>query len=127
MKAKESVVGFLGLFGSTATLLCCALPALVAAIAGGSAVVSIVGSLPWLVPLSQNKGWLFLGSGALITMNGVLTLRPKGRVACSVTGGKGCEAAGTFQKAMFWLSIILLALGLFFSYGFVPVLRWFDT
>ena len=57
---KEKVISFLALFSSTGTLLCCALPASLAAIAGGSAVVGLMSTFPWLAPLSQHKGWIFL-------------------------------------------------------------------
>ena len=57
---KEKVISFLALFTSTGTLLCCALPASLAAIAGGSAVVGLMSTFPWLAPLSQHKGWIFL-------------------------------------------------------------------
>jgi len=86
-------------------------------------VSSLVSAAPWLVPLSRHKGWIFLGSGVLITASGVLTLRPKGRVACSITGGRGCEDAGRFAKAMLWISAAIWTVGAFFAYAIVPILR----
>ncbi|MCH8269845.1 MAG: hypothetical protein IH985_01350 [Planctomycetes bacterium] len=115
--------GVLALFTSTGTLLCCALPAALAAVAGGAAVSSLVSAAPWLIPLSRHKGWIFLGSGILIALSGVLTFRPMGRVACSITGGDGCEDAGRFAKWMFWLSAVVWSVGAFFSYAIVPILR----
>ena len=69
------------------------------------------------------KGWIFLVSGILIALSGVLTFRPMGRVACSITGGHGCEDAGRFAKWMFWLSAVVWSVGAFFSYAIVPILR----
>lgn len=118
----QKLSSYLALFTSTGTLLCCALPSALAAFAGGAAVASFVSTLPWLVPLSQNKEWIFLGAGLMIILSGFLTYRPKGTVACSVTGGKGCEVAGRFTKVMFWTSAGIYAVGAFFAYGLLPLI-----
>jgi len=39
---REKIMSFFSLFGSTATLLCCALPATLSIIAGGAAVGSLI-------------------------------------------------------------------------------------
>lgn len=121
---REKIVGFLALFGSTATLLCCALPALLILMAGGAAVGALLSAFPWIAPLSRHKEWAFLAAGALIAFNAILILRPKGKVACAVTGGKGCEAAGRFTQGMFWLAVLLYGVGAFVAYPLVPILRF---
>lgn len=127
MKAmKEKIVSFIALFSSTGTLLCCALPALLAAIAGGAAISAYVAVFPWLIPLSRHKGWIFLVAGVLITINGIFTLRPKGRMACAITGSQGCEVAGTFTKTIFWIALIIYLIGAFMTYGIVPVLEFLE-
>lgn len=123
---REKIVSFLSLFGSSATLLCCALPALLAMIAGGAAMGALLSNFPWLIPLSQHKEWIFLGAGLLLLFNVVLTLRPKGQLACAITGGKGCEAAGGFAKGMLWFSLLLYGIGAFVAYALVPILRFFE-
>ena len=120
---KQKLASFLALFTSTGTLLCCALPSAIAVVAGGAAVTSFISTFPWLVPLSQQKEWIFLASGLMIVLSGVLIYRPKGRVACTITGGKGCEVAGRFTKMMFWMSAGIFAVGVFFAYALVPLLR----
>jgi hypothetical protein len=121
---KQKASSFFALFTSTGTLLCCALPAAVAAFAGGAAVTSMISTFPWLVPLSANKGWIFLGSGLMLLISGLLVYRPKGKMACSITGGEGCEAAGRFTKVMFWTSVIIYGTGAFFAYAIVPIMRF---
>ena len=120
---RQKLSNFFALFTSTGTLFCCALPAAIAAVAGGAAVGSFVSTFPWLIPLTRHKGWLFLASGVLIVVSGVFTLRPQGKLACSITGGGGCEVAGGFTKAMFWVSATILVIGAFMSYAIVPILR----
>ena len=120
---KSQFVNFLSVFTSTGTLLCCALPAALAAVAGGAAVGTLVTTFPWLIPLSRHKEWIFLAAGALILLSAILTLRPQGKLACSITGGKGCEVAGGFTKSMFWSSLGIYGVGGFFAYAIVPLLR----
>lgn len=64
---------------------------MLAALAGGSAAVSLISAFPWMMTLSRYKGPMFLTAGILIGANGVLTLRPQGKLACALTGGRGCE------------------------------------
>jgi len=122
---KEKIISFFSLFTSTGTLLCCALPAAIAALAGGAAIGAYVSTFPWIIPLSQHKGWLFLIAGVLIAVNGLLTLRPQSKLVCAVTGGKGCEVAGSFSKKMFWISAAIYGFGVFMTYLLVPILRFF--
>jgi len=120
---REKIMSFFSLFGSTTTLLCCALPATLSIIAGGAAVGSLISVFPWLIPLSKHHNWIFLIAGILLLINGIFVLSPKGKVACSITGGKGCEVAGSFSKWMFWISVILYSIGAFFAYAYVPFME----
>lgn len=121
---REKITSFLSLFGSSATLLCCALPATLSIIAGGTAVGALLTTFPWLIPLSRYHNWIFLVAGILLLINGIFVLSPKGKVACSITGGKGCEVAGSFSKWMFWISIVLYSIGVFFAYAYVPIVKF---
>ncbi len=121
---KQKASSFLALFTSTGTLICCALPAAVAAFAGGAAVTSMISTFPWMVTLSMYKVWIFLGSGFMLLISGILVYRPKGKVACSITGGEGCKVAGRLTKIMFWSSIIIYSTGAFFAYALVPIMKF---
>jgi len=124
---KEKVISFFSLFGSTATLLCCALPAFLSIIAGGAAVGALISTFPWLIPLSRYKDWIFLIAGILLLLNGVLTFQPKGKIACAITGGKGCDVAGSFSKFMFWFALALYGMGAFVAYALVPIMIFFES
>jgi len=123
---RENIIRFFTLFTSTGTLLCCALPATLAAIAGGGAVTSLISTLPWLIPLSRNKIWIFLIAGLLLIVSSVFTFRPQGKLACSISGGRGCEVASGFSKVMLYISMAIYLTGLFFAYFLTPLLRWMD-
>jgi len=120
---KDKLISIFALFGSTGTFLCCVLPAVVATIAGGAAVGSMLTLFPWLIPLSQYKIWIFVVAGLLIVVNGILVLRPQGKLACSITGGKGCEITGRFSRIAFWTAVVIYSIGFVFSYLLVPFLR----
>ena len=122
----QRLTSFATLFTSTGTLLCCALPASIATLAGGSAVIALTSTFPWLIPLSRQKDWIFLVAGLMLLFNGILLFRPKGQVACAVTGGSGCEVAGRFTTVMFWSSVVIVGIGVFISYAIVPILRWLE-
>lgn len=124
---RKKIMSFLSLFGSGATLLCCALPAILSIIAGGTALGAFLSAFPWLIPLSRHKEWIFVVAGILLVINGIFVLKPKGKVACTITGGKGCEGAGGLTKGVFWFSVLLYSIGAFSAYALVPILRFFES
>ena len=122
---KEKAISVLTLFTSSGTILCCVLPAVVATIAGGAAVSSMLSVFPFLIPLSMNKGWIFIIAAILIALNGYLVFKPNQKVACDVDED-GCDVTGRFNKRMFYISGSVLAVGAFFAYALVPILVYFD-
>ena len=122
---KEKAISVLTLFTSSGTLLCCVRPAGVATIAGGAAVSSMLSAFPFLIPLSMNKGWIFIIAATLIAINGYLVFKPNQKVACDVDED-GCDVTGRFNKRMFYISASVLAVGAFFAYALVPILVYFD-
>ncbi|RME59893.1 MAG: hypothetical protein D6780_04385, partial [Candidatus Dadabacteria bacterium] len=70
---KRKIVNFLTLFTSAGTLLCCALPVTIAAVAGAASVGSLITVFPWLVPLSLHKKWIFITAGILLLISGYMT------------------------------------------------------
>lgn len=123
---REKIIAFFTLFGSTGTLLCCALPATLAALAGGTAVVSLLSLFPWLITLSQHKGWLFLIAGLFLAISGLFTFKPQSKLVCAVNGGTACATASGFSRIMFYISLAIYFTGFFFSYLLVPLLRLFE-
>jgi mercuric ion transport protein len=123
---KQILSNYLSLFTSFGTLLCCALPSLLVALGAGAVVASAVSTLPWLVFLSYHKGWVFIGAGILIALNFALVYRPRGKVACTVGGGKACEEATRVNKIILWVSACLFLVGAFVAYAALPLVKFFD-
>ena len=76
---KNKFLDVLALFSSSGTLICCALPIVVATLAGGAALSSMVSLFPFLVTLSQYKNAIFLFSGSMIALNGYLSFKASAR------------------------------------------------
>ncbi len=119
--SRSTVLGYLSLFTSFGTLLCCALPSLLVLLGLGATVASVLSSVPWLVTLSRHKDWVFAVSGALIASNfGYVyliapNLQAKG-AACSPDDPDACEGATRTSRIVLWLSGVIYVLGFFSAY-----------
>ncbi len=91
MNMKERLISTLGLFASSTTLVCCALPALFVSLGLGAGLVTTLQIFPQLIWFSENKLITFGVSGVLLAGNGWLLARsrnapcpidPKLREAC---------------------------------------------
>ena len=127
MAWKQSASSFLSLFTSTGTLLCCALPATLAAIAGGAAVSVLISVFPWLIPLSIHKHWLFIIAALLLILNGIFIFRPQSKWVCKMTGDSGCEVAGRMTRNLFFISLTIYLVGAFFAYALAPLMQWAEA
>src|ERR1700689_2860284 len=58
------------LLASSATLVCCVLPAVLVAIGAGAALVGLVTAVPQLIWLSEHKPRVFGTAGALLAISG---------------------------------------------------------
>lgn len=124
----RSVPGYLALFASTTTLVCCALPALFVLAGFGAAAASVLSAAPWLVTLSRHKAWVFLAAAALLLFNGYYVYRLAPRLAtqgpaCSPEEA-ACAAANRFGRTVLWASVLVFAIGFFVAYPLGPILVW---
>jgi len=115
-KSKElldKVFSVLILFTSAGTLLCCALPAAIAAILGTSALFTVIDGIPFLVTLSDHKEWIFALSGLLIGIN-VYHLwfsKNAGEEVCPIDQKDACRDSKRFAKIVTIISAIVVAIG----------------
>jgi mercuric ion transport protein len=127
---RDRAFGFLSLFTSFGTLICCALPSLLVLLGLGATVASFLSAAPWLVTLSQHKGWVFAGAGALIALNFgyvyVAAPRLRGDQACPVDEPTACGTADRVSRAVLWISAAIYALGFFAAYLLGPILVWWE-
>jgi len=126
----EGLLGYLSLFTSLSTLLCCALPSLFVLIGLGATVASVVSAAPWLITFSRHKNWAFTIAGLLIAANFVYVFHfaPRLRTAsqaCPVDGPSACGTASRVSCWILWVSAGIYLIGLFSAYLLGPVLRYF--
>lgn len=122
------LLGYLSLFTSLGTLLCCALPALFVLAGLGATVASVVSSAPWLITLSRHKNWTFTLAGLLIAVNFfyVFLIAPRLRATmetCPVDQPGACGSASRVSRWMLWLSAAIYLVGFFSAYWLGPMLR----
>ena len=68
--ARNAGLAIGALLASSATLVCCVLPAVLVAIGAGAALAGLVTAVPQLIWLSEHKPLVFGLAGALLTISG---------------------------------------------------------
>lgn len=107
------IVGVLSLFASTGTLICCALPALIATLLGTSALFTVIDSVPFLITLSDHKEWIFAVAGLFIGIN-VYHLwfsKNAGSEICPIEKKGACDDSKKFAKVITIISAVIVAIG----------------
>jgi hypothetical protein len=69
--ARNTGLAISALLASSATLICCVLPAVLVAIGAGAALAGLVTAVPQLIWLSEHKPLVFGIAGALLAVSGV--------------------------------------------------------
>jgi mercuric ion transport protein len=128
--SRSTVLGYLSLFTSFGTLLCCALPSLLVLIGLGATVASVLSSVPWLVTLSRHKDWVFGVSGVLISANFlyVYAIAPKlvaQGASCPPDDPGACDTAARTSRVVLWISGAIYVVGFFSAYLLGPILMRF--
>lgn len=127
---RSEVLGYLSLFTSLSTLLCCALPSLLVLFGLGASVASMLSLSPWLVTLSRHKVVTFSISGALISLSFVNTyyIVPRLRTReCGSDNPTGCAEASRLGNILLWVSAAIFAVGFFVAFFLGPVLTRLDN
>lgn len=115
--ARDTLAPTLSLFASTSTLLCCALPALMVSIGAGATLAGLVSTAPWLIALSQYKGWLFAGSGLLL-LAAFAMQRRAANFPCPAdpVQAAACTRLRRLSATILWISAAIWANGFFFAF-----------
>jgi hypothetical protein len=115
---KESIgVAVAALAASSATLVCCVLPAVLVSLGAGAAVVGLITSFPQLIWLSEHKAAVFGTATALIVASGVL-LRWASRLPCPVDAelGRRCMRLRSYGLRLYVVSVGLLIVSAAFAF-----------
>jgi hypothetical protein len=93
------------LLASSATLVCCVLPAVMVSLGAGAVLVGLISAVPQLVWLSEHKAVVFGTAGVMLIVSGIM-LASAARLPCPTEprAAKACRrlrrvSAGLFSAA----------------------------
>lgn len=101
------------LLASSATLVCCVLPAVLVSLGAGAAVVGLITTFPQLIWLSEHKAAVFGIATALLVISGLLLVWAR-RLPCPLDSdlGRRCMRLRTIGARLYVVSVGLLILSL---------------
>ena len=110
------------LFASSATLLCCVLPAILVSVGAGTTLVALVSAVPQLVWLSEHKGWVFALAGGILLVTGALMLRARS-MACPTDPAvaRSCSRLRRAGLRIYGLAFVAYSVGAMFAF-LIPAL-----
>lgn len=114
---KESITGYLGLFTSLSTLLCCALPALLVSLGLGASMITLTNAIPQIVWVGENKIYVFSFAFILLTISSVLTYKSR-NAPCPIDPKlrDACLRGRKYSRNVLILSWVALSVGFFFAF-----------
>lgn len=114
---RDAAAPTLALFGSTATLVCCALPALFVALGMGAVVAGLVSAVPQITWLSEHKPLVFGASGALILASAWLQWRARNAPCpANPAAARACTRLRTASVWILAIAAVAWCVGAFFAF-----------
>lgn len=106
------------LLASSATLLCCVLPAVLVSLGAGAALMGLVSAFPQLVCLSQHKSWVFAGAGALLALSGAMMWNAR-RLPCPAepAAARACTRLRRATAILYSVALLSFLVGALFAFG----------
>ena len=119
---RDTVLPSLALFGSTSTLLCCALPALLISLGAGAVMAGLTSAIPGPMWLSAQKNVLFIVAGAILTISSIIGWHQR-TAPCPTDPERAanCLQLRRFNARLLTTSWLAYGCGLFFAYIWVLV------
>jgi hypothetical protein len=110
------------LLASTATLVCCVLPAVFVAIGAGAALAGLVAAIPQLIWLSDHKPLVFISAGALLVISGIALWFGR-RAPCPADPklARSCRRVRRISAIVYAIAVVSFLLGGTFAF-LLPVL-----
>lgn len=115
LSKQESAVGWLTLFTSGSTLVCCALPALLVSLGAGASLASLVSTFPQLIWISMHKGLVFGGAAVMLLISAYFQMQP---AACPADKrlAQACARAKRTARWVFGGAVLIYMTGVFFAF-----------
>lgn len=109
--------GGLALLGSSATLVCCVIPAILVTLGFGATLAGAISAFPQLTVLSENKGIVFALAGILLGISGYVRTRPEAQTCpTDPVLAEACRRSKKWGQVLFTLAVVLYSGSLFFVF-----------
>ena len=121
--SKPRTWSWLLLFTTSGTLLCCAIPITLVSLGLGASVATLASAAPWIITLSQYKGWIFLTSAILIGISFWAIYRPGRICPTDPVLAAACNRADNWNRRFILLSSGMWLIGFIAAFGLPLLLR----
>jgi mercuric ion transport protein len=118
--------GWLILFASTTTLVCCALPIILVTLGMGAVSAALFSNLPFLADLARHKVWFFSGSFILLALAAWTLYRPGRTCPVDPVLARRCLSADKWNRRFLWSGGAIWSVGFAAAYLALPILEWID-
>jgi hypothetical protein len=111
-------VTFGTLLASSATLVCCVLPAALVSIGAGATLVGLVTAFPQLVWLSEHKVWVFGSAALLLAMSGAMLWHARS-LPCPAdpAAALSCTRLRRTSNIIYFVAMASFYVGALFAFG----------
>jgi hypothetical protein len=118
---ENKLIGYLSLFSSFGTLLCCAIPSTLVLLGFGASLAGFLGEFPELIWLSEHKGIVF---GLSFVMLGISYAgqRYAAKQACPIDQKDNCETAKSWSRPIFFITLVINLIGAFYAFVLPKIL-----
>ena len=114
---RNAGLAFGALLASSATLVCCVLPAVLVAVGAGAALAGLVSAVPQLIWLSEHKPLVFIIAGiALCASGGALWMGRKAPCPADPTLAKACQRVRKVSAIAYSAAVLCFATGALFAF-----------
>ena len=112
------------LLASSATLVCCVLPAVLVTLGAGAALAGLVSAVPQLIWLSEHKRLVFGSAAVLLLVSGGALWYGRG-LPCPADPGaaRACRRLRLLSMLLYGLALAIFAVGVAFAFV-IPALQW---
>lgn len=114
---KRLAINWLVLFTSSATLICCAIPALLVSLGLGAVLIGLVSNIPQLIWISEHKPLVFAIAGVLLVLAGLMQWQSS-KLSCPADRAlaKTCISARKWSNMIYGVSVLIFAVGSWFAF-----------
>jgi len=114
---RDAALALTALLASSATLVCCVLPAVLVALGAGATLVGLVGAVPQLVWLSEHKALVFGAAASMLALAGVALWRSRA-LPCPPDAAlaRACRRLRNFSATLYALALLAFCIGCTFAF-----------